>query len=75
MSENTPQKPIKLIWSIPILMGLLGGILMYIAVKDQNQEMANDGILVGFLSTIVWVFLYFMLFIFIGISSMNMMNF
>ena len=74
MSENK-QKPPKLIWSIPIFMGLLGGILMYIAVKDQNQEMANDGILVGFLSTIVWVFLYFMLFIFIGISSMNMMNF
>ncbi|HEY4680057.1 MAG TPA: hypothetical protein VIH04_02200 [Nitrosarchaeum sp.] len=74
MSENK-QKPPKLIWSIPIFMGLLGGILMYIAVKDQNQEMANDGILVGVLSTIAWVFLYFMLFIFIGISSMNMMNF
>ena len=40
MSENK-QKPSKLIWSIPIFMGLLGGILMYIAVKDQNQEMAN----------------------------------
>ena len=74
MSENK-KKPEKLIWSIPIFMGLLGGILMYIAVKDQNQEMANDGILVGVLSTIAWVFLYFMLFIFIGISSMNMMNF
>ena len=75
MSENTKQKSTKLIWSIPIFMGLLGGILMYIAVKDQNQEMANDSILVGVLSTIVWVFLYCMFFIFIGMSSMNMMNF
>ena len=74
MSENK-QKTTKLIWSVPIFMGLLGGILMYIAVKDQNQEMANDSILVGVLSTIAWVFLYCVLFIFIGISSMNMMNF
>lgn len=74
MSENTKQKPTKLIWTIPIFMGLLGGILMYIAVKDQNQEMANDSILVGFLSTIAWVFLYGVLIIFGTLSSMNMMN-
>ena len=31
---------------IAVSLVLLVGILMYIAVKDQNQGMANDGILV-----------------------------
>ena len=44
MSETNPTKITKLIYLVPIFMGLLGGILMYIAVKDQNQEMANDGV-------------------------------
>ena len=36
MSENDP-KITRLIYTLPIFMGLLGGILMFIAVKDQDQ--------------------------------------
>ena len=62
MSETNPAKITKLIYLVPIFMGLLGGILMYIAVKDQNQEMANDGILYSIMSTIGWGFLSFVIF-------------
>ena len=62
MSETNPTKITKLIYLVPIFMGLLGGILMYIAVKDQNQEMANDGILYSIMSTIGWGFLSFVVF-------------
>jgi hypothetical protein len=50
-------------------MGLLGGILLYIAVKDKDQKQANDGILVGVLSTIGWIFLYVII-----IGAFSMMN-
>ena len=72
--ESSNVKPTKLLWLVPIFMGLLGGILMYIAVKDEDQGKANDGILVGVLSTIGLIFLYVII---IGAFSMMnpMMNF
>ena len=59
MEESVKEKPTRLLYLVPVFMGLLGGVLMYIAVKDQNQEMANAGMLLGVLSTILFVFLYF----------------
>ena len=67
-------KPTPLLWLIPVLMGLLGGILMYIAVKDEDQEKANNAILVGFLSTIAIVFVYALIMITMS-SMMNMIPF
>lgn len=57
MDEIPKIKPTKLIWLVPITMGLLGGILMYIAVKDEDPQKANDGILASVLSTIAILFL------------------
>ena len=57
-NESKPQKPTRLLYLVPITMGILGGVLMYIAVKDQNQEMANDGMFWGVISTIVAIFIY-----------------
>lgn len=37
--------PTRLLYLSPIFMGILGGILMYIAVKDDNREMANTGMI------------------------------
>jgi uncharacterized membrane protein len=63
MSENNP-KITRLIYTLPIFMGLLGVILMYIAVKDQDQGMANDAILYSIMSTVGWAFLVFMIYVF-----------
>ena len=67
--ESSNIKPTKLLWLVTIFMGLLGGILLYIAVKDKDQKQANDGILVGVLSTIGWIFLYVII-----IGAFSMMN-
>jgi len=53
------EKPTSLLYLVPIFMGLLGGILMYIAVKDQNQQMANDGIALGSISTVILIVIFF----------------
>jgi len=54
MENSAVPKPTKLLYLVPTFMGLLGGILMYIAVKDQNQEMANDGMFWGVITQIGW---------------------
>ena len=54
-------KPTFLLWLVPIFMGLLGGILMYIAVKDQDQAKANNAILVGIIPTVVIIIIYFII--------------
>jgi hypothetical protein len=58
MEESSKVKPTPLLWLVPIFMGLLGGILMYIAVKDEDQGKANSAILVGIVSTITWIIIY-----------------
>ena len=69
-------KPTPLLWLVPIFMGLLGGILMYIAVKDQDQEKANSAILVGIVSTIVMIIVYGVIIMGAMMSSYrNMMGF
>lgn len=70
LEDSTIHKPTKLLYLAPIFMGLLGGILMYIAVKDQNQEMANDGMFWSVLSQIGWSFLIGLLW-FLGMANLN----
>jgi len=73
--EKEPEKPTRLLWLVPIFMGLLGGILMYIAVKDQDQEKANDAMLISVLSSIAWAFVYGFI-VYLGLLSSlgNMMK-
>ena len=32
---------------LPILLGLIGGIIMYFVVKDKNKKMAKNGLMLG----------------------------
>ena len=34
-------------WLLPILLGAIGGIVMYLATKDINYPVARKGLLVG----------------------------
>jgi len=63
VSDSNPRKITRLIYLVPIFLGLYGGILMYIAVKDQDQEMANNAILYSIMSTVGWIFLSFMMYV------------
>ena len=68
ITEKEKPRPTSLLYLLPIFMGLLGGILMYIAVKDQNQEMANTGMLVGVIITIIGIIFYAIIF-YAGLAS------
>lgn len=69
--DDSKVKPTRLLWLVPIFMGLLGGILFYIAVKDQDQRKANKAILVGILSTVLLVFSYVMFIVSFMLSYQN----
>ncbi len=83
IKENTKMnladvkiKPTPLLWLVPIFMGLIGGILMYIAVKDEDQAKANNSILVGILSSVAIIFVYIVIFMGAMMNySRNMMGF
>ena len=61
MEESVKEKPTRLLYLVPVFMGLLGGVLMYIAVKDQNQEMANNGMFWGVISFMAQVVILIMI--------------
>ncbi len=52
MSGNKTE-PTPWIVVVPIFLGLLGGILGYIALKDHDQEKANDMMAYGIMSFVV----------------------
>lgn len=53
--EYKKPKP-SLAWLLaPLLFGLLGGVIAYIAVKDEDKEYAEDLLLFGFAMTILGI--------------------
>ncbi|UCB60493.1 MAG: zinc ribbon domain-containing protein, partial [Candidatus Bathyarchaeota archaeon] len=46
-------KPTNSWYLVPLLLGLLGGILGYIAVRDEDREMADNLLFIGTIVTII----------------------
>ena len=42
----------------PIFLGILGGIVMYLVIKDDDPKMAKKGLIVGLILTAVSVIAY-----------------
>ncbi len=68
-NHSKVDEPYGAMWVIPIFLGLLGGILGYIALKDHDQKRANDMMSYGIYSTVISIVL--IIFIYIGSSTMN----
>ncbi|MDH3203301.1 MAG: hypothetical protein OEL81_01320 [Nitrosopumilus sp.] len=75
MEENSEVKPTKLLVLVPIFLGLLGGILAYIALKDYSQEKANDAIYYSIISSVVMVGLYIVFGLIYMQNALSMMPF
>jgi hypothetical protein len=41
---------------LPIFFGFLGGMAMFFVLKDEDRQLAKNGVKVGAILTIVWVF-------------------
>jgi len=56
------SKPTSLWYVIAFTLNILGGIIGYFAVKDNDQNMANHLLIVGFISLVL-----LFIFVFVGI--------
>lgn len=56
------ETPSKAWYFLPILLGLIGGVIAYFVIKDEDRKMANKMLIIGIVMTIVLSFVYFFLF-------------
>ena len=52
------EKPTALWYLVPFFFGIIGGIVGYVGVKDEDQKMAADLLIFGIFWTIILVFIY-----------------
>ena len=45
-------------WLLPILLNILGGILMFIALRKENYDIAKKGLIMGFIITAIEIGVY-----------------
>ena len=58
MSNNTNverKNPSKGWYLLPIFFGILGGLVMYFIVRDDNKQMAKNGLILSVILTIVGI--------------------
>ena len=48
-------------WLLPIFLNILGGILMFIALRRENYDIAKKGLIMGFIITVLEIALYLMI--------------
>ena len=46
------KKPSKAWYLVPIFFGIIGGLVMYLVLKDQDGKMAKKGLIVGIILTV-----------------------
>jgi len=51
-------EPSKLWYLVPLLLVIPGGLIAYLAVKKRNITMANNLILLGFFTSILYTIIY-----------------
>jgi RsiW-degrading membrane proteinase PrsW (M82 family) len=60
MSNNTKverKNPSKACYLLPIFFGILGGLAMYFIVRDDNKQMAKNGLILSVILTIMGIIL------------------
>lgn len=60
--QCTLSKPSKAWYLIPIFLGLIGRVIGYFALKDENRKMANDLLELGITMTFLVIFFIFIYF-------------
>jgi prolipoprotein diacylglyceryltransferase len=56
MSEQQKDRGSITWYLLPIFFGFLGGMAMFFVLKDEDRQLAKNGVKLGAILTIVWVF-------------------
>jgi len=64
-SHSQPiKRPSKAWYLVPIFFGIIGGLVMYLVLKDEDRKMAKNGLVMSIVLTVVT----FVISIIVGIS-------
>ena len=55
MSEQQVKRGSKIWYLLPIFFGFVGGMAMFFVLKDENRQLAKNGVKVGAILTILLV--------------------
>ncbi len=58
-SYHAYMEPTKLWYLVPFFFGLLGGVVAYVGVKDEDRGMAENLLVLGFFMTVVYALLVY----------------
>jgi hypothetical protein len=50
------------IWILPILLGLIGGLIMYFVIVNDDKSKAQNGLILGIILTVIDIIIAFTLF-------------
>jgi uncharacterized BrkB/YihY/UPF0761 family membrane protein len=57
MSEQQKNRGSRIWYLLPIFFGFVGGMAMFFVLKDEDRQLAKNGVKVGAILTIVLVFI------------------
>ena len=61
--EIIPEKTVptsRALWLLPILLGFIGGLIMYFIVKDKDKIKAQNGLVLGVIMTVAPMITYWL---------------
>jgi uncharacterized membrane protein YiaA len=67
------KKHSKAWYLLPIFFDIIGGLIMYLVLKDDNMPMAKKGLYLGIILTVVFVVLGTAFFV-IGMASLALLS-
>ena len=73
MSDSTRvdrKNPSKAWYLFPIFLSLIGGLIMFFCIKDENRQMAKNGLVLGAILTVVGIIIA-IIFSLLSLSAIN----
>jgi len=68
-TETLPNDESNTIWILPILLGWIGGVIMYFVLKDEDKERGLKGLYVGIVISVISSIVGFIIFFLVGIQG------
>jgi len=65
------KKPSRLWYLAPIFLGIIGGLVAYIAIKDEDKKMAKKMLIIGLVMIFVWMAIGFLIPVIAYMSASN----
>ena len=66
-TKTLPSSQSNTIWILPILLGLVGGVIMYFVLKDEDKERRLKGLYVGVVISVICSIVGLIIFFLVGI--------